>query len=163
MKNKILIVAGIVLLSLAFMGAIVTTTGIGQSISLGSSTYSASITDTVKWSRENGVVGLAFGISVTDSSQIKNIIVKRVVNGRIVTIPAVAVADTLAGAAVSGTVPAGADSSADAASFVHAVTMTPYVDEYWFLVKYDADAGHTYKNAVDTATARYEVIKQFSK
>lgn len=164
MKNKKYVLGAIALMAVfVLMGDTVTVTGIGRSTSTVTNTYDANTSDTVKWARENGVVGLAFGISVTDSVQIKNVIVKRVVDGRIVTIPAVAVADTIAGAAVSGTVPAGADSAADAASFVHAITMTPYADEYWVIVKYDADGAHTYKNAVDTNTVKYEFIKQFSK
>jgi hypothetical protein len=160
MKNKILVVGLITLLSLSFMGAIVTVTGIGNAISIGTGTYAQGQVDTVKWYREKGVVGAAFGISVTDSSNIQNIIVKRVVNGKIVSMPATAVADTIAGAAASGVVPVSADSSADAASYVHTFTLTPYADEYWFFVKYAT--GVTYQNAVDTATVRYEIIKQYN-
>lgn len=161
MKSKFVIIAIVVVLSLASLGAVLTTTGIGQSYSTtNTGTYADAQVDTVKWAREKGVVGASLSIQVTDSCNIRHIRVKRVVANKIVG-NAVVVADTIAGAAVAGVVPASADSSADAASFVHTFTLTPYAEEYWFFVTYAT--GVTYKNAVDTNNVVYKIQKQYSQ
>lgn len=171
MKNKSKMYKGMVFLVLfsfvALTGAIVSTLGIGNATSFGSGNAISAAVDTVKWAREAGVVGLSFGLKFIDSANVKNIVVKRVVGGKVVNIPTVAVADTIAGAAVAGTVPYASDTVATTAgapvTFLHAVTMTPYAEEYWFLVKYNNTATQaTYKNG-DTTAVKYSIIKQYSK
>jgi len=162
MKNKYLVAGIFAVFAIGLIAATGSFTGIGLSSSkavTSTGTYSQGGADTITWAREKGVVGLSLGIIVSDSSNIQNIVVQRLVGGRKVG-NAVAVADTIAGAAVAGVVPVSADSSADAASFVHAVTMTPYAESYRFIVKYAT--GVTYKNAVDTNTVQYRLIKQYS-
>lgn len=143
---------------------VVTVTGIGAAKSTGTKVYEQGGIDTVKWAREAGVVGASISILTSDTANIQNVIVKRVVGNKVVS-NAVAVADTLAGAAVSGTVPVSAESSATAASWVHTFTMTPYAEEYWIIVKYAT--GVTYKNGSggndSTFTATYGINKQYSK
>lgn len=163
MKNKSLVAAVLAIVAIALMAATGTFTGIDRATSVAvtsTGTYSQGGIDTIKWAREKGVAALALGIYVTDSSNIQNIVVKRVVQNKIVG-NAVAVADTIAGAASSGVVPVSADSSADAASFVHAVTLAPFAEEYWFFVKYAT--GVTYKNAFDTNYVTYKLIKQYNE
>lgn len=163
-KSKVF--EGLILALVAFgliAAGSVSVTGIGKTVSTVTSVYGEAEIDTVKWNREKGVVGAAFSVTSSDTVNIQNIIVKRVVGGAIVG-NAVVVADTLAGAAVSGTVPVSAESSATAKSFVHTFTLTPYADAYWFIVKYAN--GVTYQNGTgandSTFIATYKIHKQYS-
>lgn len=163
MKNKFLVALVGIVLTFALVAATVSVSGIGKATSTVTTTYGQGDVDTVKWAREKGVVGASFSVSSSDTVNIQSIIIKRVVNGAIVG-NAVAVADTIAGAAVAGTVPVSAESSATLKTFVHAVTLTPYAEEYWFIVKYAT--GVTFKNGsggfANSYLAKYRVHKQFS-
>jgi len=162
-KNKYVgLVLAILAIGLIAAGS-VSVIGIGKTVSTVTSVYGQGEVDTVKWNREKGVVGAAFSVTSSDTVNIQSIIVKRVVGGAVVG-NAVVVADTIAGAAVSGTVPVSAESSSTAKSFVHSFTLTPYADSYWFIVKYAT--GVTYKNGSgandSTFIATYKIHKQYS-
>lgn len=163
-KNKYVgIILAVLAVGLIAAGS-VSVIGIGKTVSVTTSVYEQGGIDTVKWNREKGVQGAAFSVTGDDTINIQNIIVKRVVGGAVVG-NAVVVADTIAGAAVSGTVPVSAESSATAGkSFVHTFTLTPYADSYWFIVKYAT--GVTYKNGSgtndSTFVATYKIHKQFT-
>lgn len=85
--------------------------------------YCSGKTDTIKVKREKGVSVMSYVLYTPDSSNVTNVIVKRIFNN-------VAMATQAGDTIIAG------DSSGAAKLRIVAVTMSPIADEYWFIVKY---------------------------
>ena len=146
-------VLGVALLVL--LGTTIGTSDKG-STSVGTGTYVDSQTDTVKWTRENGVSALAFAALYNDTVEVTTARVLRVVHGKPITQGAALEGDTLTRlTALDQTTTA---NIALGISTSDAITMAPLADAYWVIVQYAASG-----NAVTTGTVRYEFIKQYGK
>jgi hypothetical protein len=126
-----------------------TLTGIGREVSKVSTTYASGRIDTVLYNREGGVAVLAFAVHTQDSSNITNIVLRRVVDG--VYSPVIS-ADSLVTAA---------DSSAAERVILKSVTLNPMPDQYAFIVKYKANNGGL-DQGVSSPTVVYEVLKSYT-
>jgi hypothetical protein len=142
--------------TIGIMAVVVLAIGAGTNARLGGTdqatskyvgTYANSAVDTIRWSREGSCSALAFAVHMKDSAAITNVIVRRIVDGKVT--KAVA-GDTLSALGFTSITN---DSVATAT-----VTLTPLSDELWFFVTY-AGSG----NGVTTPTVTYEAIKQFSR
>ena len=127
-----------------------------QAIVKNTKTYANSQVDTVVFTREAGLSGLAFGAHFKDSVSVTNVILRRVVDG--------AIQPVLAGDTLYSSFASTVDGSAGNSSFLDgvgktiAVTLAPLADQYLFIVTYAGSA-----NGTTTPTAVYEAVKQLSR
>lgn len=121
-------------------------------------TYANSQVDTVIFTREAGLSGLAFAAHFKDSCSVTSVAVRRVVDGAFM---AAVAADTLANFAAFVSIVDGAPTSTtfvNGKSVTATVTLAPQADQYLFIVTYAASA-----NGFTTPTVVYEAIKTFSR
>lgn len=115
----------------------------GKGTNYNTKAYDTSQVDTVRWYRDEGVQTLSFGMHWTDSVNINQVFVLRVINGT----PTARVAgDTLTAFTAFVTV---AESSAQTS-----ITLAPLADEYWFIVQYS-------DTLLLPGTVKYEVTKGY--
>lgn len=151
MKTKIFLVA---LFTISFLVAGVKTFPVNPSAATVkvTNTYASAQVDTVKWTREIGIDGISFGASFLDSSNVLNIVARRVYNGYIV-----------AGVSADSILVSPGDSSATSGrSLAKTVTLngstTPLPDAIWFLVKYQTNSGNI-NQGTTTPTVTYILNK----
>lgn len=112
---------------------------------------SANKVDTIKVKREKGVAAMSYFMYTIDSSNVKSVVLRRVVN-------------SVAEAAQVGDTLIALDSSATAKLRIKTVTLAPLADEYWFVVTYSAkiDSPTTINNSLDSNHVRHGVIRQYN-
>ena len=120
----------------------------GKSTSSVTNTFANSQVDTVRFTREAGLSGLAFAFYSAESLSVTNVICRRVVNGRAQSVIA---GDTIVGAF------AFAGATADTMKLA-TVTLAPIPTEYWFIVTYAGSA-----NGVTAPTVKYYAECTYNK
>jgi len=156
MKTKIMLVVSSVVLMIVFVAAIkILPVQPDRGTTKVTNTYASAQIDTVKWTRELNVDKISFGASFLDSSNVLNIVARRVYNGYVV---AGVSADTLLASP-------GDSSATSGRSLSKTVTMngatTPLPDEYWFIVKYQTNSGNI-NQGTTTPTVTYILNKVYN-
>jgi hypothetical protein len=118
-------------------------------------TYASAQVDTIIVTREYGISSLSFGISFLDSSNVLNIVARRMYNGYLV---AGVTADTLLASP-------GDSSATSGRSLAKTVTIngstTPLPDSWYFIVKYQTNSGNI-NQGTTTPTATYILNKIYN-
>jgi hypothetical protein len=144
---SLLLIVGITV-AFAASGQVTFTTTPATAVSKATKAYAASQVDTLRFSREAGLSGLAFTAKWKDSVSLTNILLRRVVDGKA---SAFITTDS-----IMTLLPYVA--TTNDTTLLKTITLAPLCDEYWVIVTYAGSGQGT-----GTNTAVYEFQKQYAK